>query len=151
MEFTITNEKLISVNNVDVYLAIENELRNITSWSKPYIKIESMEPHTHLYKNQIIWLYIGIFKFPKMEMKIINADPLKGVSVEYINGDFTGSGEFQLNEINGETKVTFSWNTKASSTRIKALSILLPIKKIHFMVVNLVLSNLERYLTNERK
>ncbi|WP_416306972.1 hypothetical protein [Neptunicella sp. SCSIO 80796] len=151
MEFTIENERLISESNVDVYLAIENELRNITSWSKPYIKIESREPHIPLYNNQIIWLYIGIFKFPKMEMKIINAEPLKGVSVEYINGDFTGSGEFQLNEIKDETKVTFSWNTKANSKKVKVLSTLLPIKKIHFMVVNLVLNNLERYLINERK
>ena len=86
-----------------------------------------------------------------MEMKIINADPPNGVSVDYIGGDFTGSGNFQLNEIKGRTKVTFSWNTKANSTRIRALGKILPISKIHYMIVNLALINLERYLINERK
>jgi len=83
-------------------------------------------------------------------MKIIKLEPFERISVEYIKGDFTGSGEFIFKENNGATNVIFSWDTKINSRRIKLLNMAFPIRSVHFYVVNLVLSNLERYLINER-
>ena len=81
-----------------------------------------------------------------MEMKIISLVPAQAICVEYVNGDFVGFGEFKFETKGSDTNVIFSWNASIHSKRLKVLTKLLPVKNIHFFIVNLVLKNLERYL-----
>jgi predicted DCC family thiol-disulfide oxidoreductase YuxK len=149
LDFTITNNRTILQTIECVYGALDSELRNVTSWSRPFIKIKSDKPTEPLRKGQLLWLYIGLVNFPKMQMKITKLVPPKQIVVEYINGDFVGDGVFQLMSRQGTTDVVFSWRTRVNTRSMNILSRLLPIKKIHFMVVSGVLRKLEHYIVNE--
>jgi len=81
-----------------------------------------------------------------MEMKIVEIDPPRIIKVEYVNGDFLGYGEFMLDNIGNKTQVTFFWDSKLNSKRVKLLTKLLPVKYIHWLIVNLVLRNLARHV-----
>lgn len=148
LNIKIYNFRIIPIAREQVFSALISELSNLSYWSRPFLKFRGLAPGNSLEIGQKGWMYIFGLGLPKMEIEIVEIVPSRKFKVQYIDGDFLGFGIFELSDFEGGTGVVFSWNATANSKRIDLLSRLLPIRAIHWLVVYLVLRNLENYVDN---
>lgn len=81
-----------------------------------------------------------------MEMKIIEIEKHNKIKVQYVGGDCLGFGEFKLTPSGKHTEVVFYWEGALYSKRIQLVGKILPVGRLHWLIVNLVLRNLERHI-----
>ena len=144
-EIDVTDEALIRAGPAVVYQAILDELTGKTHWS-PYVE---MKPRGEIPANQvggIVDITVHRPGTPKFTSKTIEVIENKMVRFEYVEGDYSGEGQWTLEPTDDSTQVRFRWRVQPRRWLLRMLAPFIDIGKIHSEIMKFDFEGLNRHV-----
>jgi hypothetical protein len=144
-EIDVMDEALIGAGPAVVYQAILDELTGKTHWS-PYVE---MKPRGEIPANQvggIVDITVHRPGTPKFTSKTIEVIENKMVRFEYVEGDYSGEGQWTLEPMDDSTQVRFRWHVQPRRWLLRMLAPFIDIGKIHSEIMKFDFEGLSRHV-----
>jgi uncharacterized protein YndB with AHSA1/START domain len=140
----VIDEAIIDAKPEIVFNALLDEFEGAKNWWMPdwEAKIRGHIPFRQV--GGIIDITVHRIGTPKWKARSVEIVPNKLLKADFFEGDFIGSGEWNLEQLNGKTKVSFRFNIE---TNRFLYSMMYPlVKRIHSGVMKNGFKSLNIYL-----
>ena len=149
-KFDVLNEAIIDSSPMVVYKAILNEYAGVTHWWTPYLESQlggdmPIDREGAIVDITIHLHHMTVSRFSCKITKIVEA---KSVELEYVKGDYAGTGEWTFEPTDGKTKVQFRWKVRPKRLPF-LLSPFLDNGKMHSDVMQKGFKALNSYLSKK--
>jgi ribosome-associated toxin RatA of RatAB toxin-antitoxin module len=133
-----------------VYKAIQNEAAGVTHWWMPYLESKPRGNMPTYREGAVFDITVHnkgmTSKFSEKVTKIVEA---KSIEVEFIDGDFVGTGEWTFEPTDGKTRVRFRFNVRTNRLLFTLLSPFVDIGKAHSETMQRGFKALNSYLSKK--
>lgn len=145
----VVDEGVIDAPPDIVCKAYLDEYAGLTHWHLPFSEMRHREGSPIGGENMItdITLHTRIGTESKFTTKITKVEEGKSIHIDYIGGDFIGTGVFTFTPFDGKTRISYRWTVRPTKLSHNILNIISPLaRRHHSMVVQHGYKSLNEFL-----
>lgn len=145
--FDVIDEATVEASCERVLDAIVAEYTGQTTWMAPHVTSRIRRRPADGEVGTLSDAAVRGFAAPRFTIRLAEVDrPNCRVVVEYVDGDFLGRGEWSTRPSEGAARVRYHWQARPGGMRMRLVSRLLNVPKIHSYVMQNVLRGLASHL-----
>ena len=144
-EYDVIDEEIVYAKPDVVYEALLAEYSGKTNWWMPHVEAKPREGGAVDQSGALIDLTVHHRGITKFIVKTIETKKNELWHLQYVGGDFRGEGIWKLEEVDGNTKVSYRWRCRPSRL-LRILAPFINISKGHSEVMKAGFASLNEYI-----
>jgi uncharacterized protein YndB with AHSA1/START domain len=145
----VTDESIIDAEPSDVFKALLDEFEGAKNWWMPHWEAKPSGKVPFRQIGGVIYITVHRIGKPQWSAKSTEIIQNKLLKADFFEGDFLGSGEWNLEQLDGKTKVKFRFNVKTNKLLFTLVSPVVNIGNIHSDVMQKGFTALNSYLSKK--